>query len=130
MGVTATTALKAVDSLAKLGAGGFVFVLLAAGGLGGGYLLIDRVIEREDVIVDRLHDLDLRFVDLAAAIRENTERADARFDDWMEAQERRHAESVGWLRSIARVVHSTCMATSNGSEDARRECARALTEAQ
>ena len=130
MGTPTNAMLRTAEGLLKLGATGVVFVLLAGGVLGGGYLLIDRVVEGLEAVVEEEQAVEVSIVELKNAIERSDDRADARFERWIEANDRREANMVRLLRGIAAVSHSTCRNTSNGSVESSRACDRALTESQ
>ena len=119
-------AAKMTDSLTRLGPLGMTAVLLAAGLIGGGYMILAEVIDIEHVLVEDVSEVGTHMVELEAAITRQTEHQDVRYDAWQDAQANQHRELVAALRASTAATLAVCFASANGDPEARRFCEDAL----
>ena len=96
----AVDANRAIDSVAKLGPGHAIAVLVLLMLTGAGYL-----------IHDGLATVHVGLVELRHEVERSTEHADARAEKYSATQDR-----------ILRMLTAVCYAASNGDEAARRRC--------
>ena len=108
----------------------FLMMLLIFGFLGGGYMLIDRVIEREDAIYDEEVKIRERLIAIDAAIaaesvaRTTADQAtEARFRDWLATQAEQLTAIRNGFGTLAAWQRASCYASAvaaNGDADAAR----------
>ena len=118
--------VRGAEAFLKLGATGVVFVLLTVGLLGGGYMLIDRVVDGLEAVVREERAVEVSITELRNAFEHESERADERFDRWSESENRHRADMVRLMRGLAGVQFRTCLNTANGSREGSSACETAI----
>ena len=106
---------KSIAESVKLGPAGLMGVLAVLGILGVSYMLIDKIIAREDRIIEQEIQINVRLTHLEGAVVQMGISAEDRFIEWSRIQERQHRALVAWLRA-------SCYSAANGDNDARSYC--------
>lgn len=112
-----------VPRLAKwLGPNGFlVFVALVL--LGGmGYLIIERVIDREDQILAEERIIRERLIVLQQEITSANEDSQRRFQEWADLQRAQNETLSSGISIIQDWLRAGCYAAANGDAQAQAHC--------
>ena len=98
----------AVRSLGTSGIAILAILLIA-------YLLIERVVSREDLLIQQGAAMGERLLGIEQAIQDADEADRRRFQEWAQSHERDRNLTRAWLRA-------NCYASANGDPGARQHC--------